>query len=337
MKSAVIPVFVTAWVCWPIARRDRHLRARHLQTTVLAPDLSERMVRNPGHFDIKHFANTTGARRQVVDALADRLGVRPGFRKHRVANVLAIVGHLVSRGEASRQLHAPHRQYLTPSDTLKARDALVAAVEPDELLFATLPKALGLRAVPTDTKTYRNRLTPTPKRLASDAFDELTGCYRPVSSTDLLRRTARCERRDQHGGAVTGQAAAALENEVLDPTVASVSSWSWRTTPSTPILDWIKAVATVVAKKVHQRNGPTSDRASGSGDQLPQQIDSLPAPCRSPRRTPGRTAADHSDALRVDDHPLRRQRTRPASSASTRIKEPHASRRTRSTARPRGP
>ena len=112
------------------------------------------MVRNPGHFDIKHFANTTGARRQVIDAVADRFEVRPGFRKHRVANVLAIVGHLVSQVKHLEN-YTRRTSSLTPS-TLKARDALVAAVEPDELLFATLPEAIGLRAVPTDTKTYRN-------------------------------------------------------------------------------------------------------------------------------------------------------------------------------------
>ena len=93
MKAGAIPVLVTATL---IASSDEVAIYEHgTFKPLLTPELSERMVRNPGHFDIKHFANTTGARRQVVDALADRLGLQPGFRKHRVANVLTVVGHLV--------------------------------------------------------------------------------------------------------------------------------------------------------------------------------------------------------------------------------------------------
>ena len=90
-------------------------------------------MRNPGHFEVKHFSNTTGARRQVTSTLADHLGVRPSFRKHRVANVLAIVGHLVSRVRKLDKYTLRTRN-LT-SATRKARDTIVAAVEPDELVL----------------------------------------------------------------------------------------------------------------------------------------------------------------------------------------------------------
>ena len=200
------------------------------------------MVRNPGHFDIKHFANTTGARRQVVDALADRLGVRPGLRKHRVANVLAIVSHLVSQVKHLDN-YTRRTNSLTPS-TLKARDALVAAVEPDELLFATLPKAIGLRAVPTDTRTYLNANTYAEE--VGDALDELTGCYDQLPPR-TPRRTARGERRDQPACPSPARPQPSRTRSSTPP--RERSSWSWRMTAVDTDTDWIKAVATVVAKK----------------------------------------------------------------------------------------
>ena len=95
MKEGVIPVFVTAAL---LASRDEIAIYEHgTFRPLLAPEVSERMVRNPYHFDIKHFANTTGARRSVINALARSLAVRPLFRQYRVANVLGIAGHLVSQ------------------------------------------------------------------------------------------------------------------------------------------------------------------------------------------------------------------------------------------------
>ena len=240
MKAAVIPVFVTAAL---LAFRDEIAIYEHgTFKPLFTADLSERMVRNPGHFEIKHFANTTGARRQVIQALADHLGVRPGFRKYRVANVLAVVGHLVS-GVRNLENYTLRTQYLT-SDTLKARDTLVAAVEPDELLFDKLPKTLGFWSVPADTQNYEQ--ADAYAQRASDALDELTECYRRLLADlfDLLLETsAETTRR-----AITGQAAA-LENEVLNPSVRAFILTLANDTMDDD-LDWMKVVATVIAKKV---------------------------------------------------------------------------------------
>ena len=240
MKAAVIPVFVTAAL---LAFRDEIAIYEHgTFKPLFTADLSERMVRNPGHFEIKHFANTTGARRQVIQALADHLGVRPGFRKYRVANVLAVVGHLVS-GVRNLENYTLRTQYLT-SDTLKARDTLVAAVEPDELLFDKLPKTLGFWSVPADTQKYEQ--ADAYAQRVSDALDELTECYRRLLADlfDLLLETsAETTRR-----AITGQAAA-LENEVLNPSVRAFIL-TLANDSMDDDLDWMKVVATVVAKKV---------------------------------------------------------------------------------------
>ena len=80
MKAAVVPVFVTAGL---LAFRDEVAIYEHgTFKPVLSPEVSERMVRNPGHFDVKHFANaqrrTThgrGSSHRAVGALGGHRGL----------------------------------------------------------------------------------------------------------------------------------------------------------------------------------------------------------------------------------------------------------------------
>ena len=260
MKAAVIPVLVTAGL---LAFRDEIAIYEHgTFKPLLTPDLSERMVRNPGHFDIKHFANITGARRQVIDVIAERLRVRQGFPKHRVANVLSIVGHLVSQMRTLDN-YTLHTRNLS-SITLKARDTLLSAVEPDELLFDTLPTALGFRPIPADTKTYRK--ADAYARKVGEVLAQLAHCYQHLL-TDLvhflLETSAETSRL-----AVTGQAAA-LENEVLNPTVRAFVLTLANNGVDTDT-DWIQPIATVVAQKAPTEW--TDDDLLRFRHELPQQL-----------------------------------------------------------------
>ena len=239
MKAAVVPVFVTAGL---LAHANEIAIYMHgTFKPLLSAELSERMVKNPGHFEFKHFANTTGARRQVIDELAARLGVRPAFRKHRVANVLAIVGHLVSLVNRLDN-YTLHTRNL-PEPAKDAREALVTAVEPDELLFIALPKALGFRPVPADTKSYAKARAYAES--VGAALEDLTGCLENLLGDlyDLLLE----ESGETSRLAILGQAAA-LENEVLDPKIRAfvlrLADDSVHTN-----MEWIKAVAMVVAEK----------------------------------------------------------------------------------------
>ena len=260
MKAAVIPVFVTAAL---LAFRDEVAIYEHgTFKPLLTPDLSERMVRNPGHFDIKHFANTTGARRQVVDALAEHLGVRQRFGKYRVANVLSIVGHLVS---CVRSLDSyTRRTHNLTCPTREVRDALAAAVEPDLLLFDRLPKALGFRSIPVGAETYGK--TKAYAESVSKALEELTTCHNRLLAElfeFLLEVSAETKRL-----AIIGQAAA-LENEVLDPAARAFILTLANSGADTDI-DWINAVATVVAKKAPSEW--TDDDLARFRRELPQQV-----------------------------------------------------------------
>ena len=239
MKAAVIPVFVTAALL--VFRDEIAIYEHGTFKPLLTPALSERMVRNPGHFEIKHFANTTGARRHVIDALVGRLGKRSGFHTHRVGNVLSVVGHLVSQ---VRNLDSFTRQTrnLTAA-TRKVRDALAAAVEPDELLFDTLPNALGFPPVPADTETYAK--VSEYAESVGVALEELTGRHDRLLAElfELLLDTSA----ETNRLAITGQAAG-LENEVLNPSVRAFVLTLANDGVDTDA-DWISAVATVVARK----------------------------------------------------------------------------------------
>ena len=260
MKAAVIPVFVTAALL--VFRDEIALYEHGTFKPLLTPALSERMVRNPGHFDIKHFASTTGARRQVIDALAGGVGKRSGFRMPRVENVLSVVGYLVSRVR-NLDSYTRRTRNLTVT-TRKVRDALAAAVEPDDLLFDTLPNALGFRPVPADTETYA-KVSEYAESLGA-VLEELTGCHDRFLAElfeFLLDTSAETTRL-----AITGQAAA-LENEVLNPSVRAFVLTLANDGVDTDA-DWISAVATVVARKAPAEWN--DDDLSRFRHELPRQV-----------------------------------------------------------------
>ena len=284
MKAGVIPVFVTVGL---LACSDEVAIYEHgTFKPILTAELSERMVRNPKHFDLKHFANTSGARRQVVEELAARLAVRPRFRKHRVSNVLAVVGELVSQ---VRLLDNYTRRTRNLSDAAIAlREALATAVEPDELLFAAIPKALGYRPVPATTKTYVKASEYADA--VADALKELTGSYQRLADEML-------EELFSISGETTrlaiAEQAAALNGEVLDPAVrAFVLALANDGIDSDT--DWIQTIATVVAKRA-PAEWTDADRARFRTE-LSQQVASFQ---RLVALHADRRAAGVADAMRL--------------------------------------
>ena len=260
MKGAVVPVFVTAAL---LAFREEIAIYEHgTFKPLLTPDLSERMVRNPHHFDIRHFANTTGGRRQVVAALAGRLGVRPGFRKHRVANVLSVVAHLV--GQVTRLNRYVRKTKHLPAETLEVREALVTAVEPDELLFRSLPTALGFDPVRPDGGTYANA-DAYAARVAT-AIEELVGCYDRLLNDllELLLATSMETTRK-----ALAEQAASLDVDALDPSMRAFVLTLSRDAADSD-MDWIETVATVVAQKAPAEW--TDADLSRFRDELPRQV-----------------------------------------------------------------
>ncbi len=239
MKAGVIPVFVTVGL---LAYSNEVAIYEHgTFRPLLTDDLSERMVRNPKHFDIKHFASTSGARRQVIEALAARLEVRPRFRKHRVSNVLAVVGELVSQ---VRQIDNYTRRTRNLSDDAIAfREVLAIAVEPDELLFTAIPEALDYPPVPAATEDYSEASEYADA--VAGALEKLTGSYQCLVD-EMLEELFSVS--GETSRLAIAEQAAALDGEVLDPEVrAFVLALANDGIDSD--IDWIQTIATVVAKK----------------------------------------------------------------------------------------
>ena len=239
MKAGVVPVLVTAaLLAHPaeIALYEHGTFKPHLTV-----DMAERMVRNPGFFEIKHFASARGARRQAIDALVQQLGVKQqsGDRR-RGGSVLSVVGHLVSR--ARRLDSFVQRTSGLAPETAAVRDALLAAVEPDELLFVSLPEVLGFQEIEpgdnySDAAVYATAvaealadLEAASERLLSDSLDLLLSCGGGASRQAVIER------------------AASIDADVLDsesrPFVLALANDG-----VDDDLEWVKIIATVVARK----------------------------------------------------------------------------------------
>lgn len=100
----------------------------------LRPEVTERMTKNPEHFELKYFKRTPSKATLLKYVSTD---LKTG------SSVLATVSYLV-RVISSLPPHIKHTKNLDKK-TMAVRDAIMNATEPDTLLFTSLPKALGFR------------------------------------------------------------------------------------------------------------------------------------------------------------------------------------------------
>ena len=247
VKVGVIPVVVTAAL---LARADRIAIYEHGTFQLgLSPELSERMVRNPEHFEIKHFANISGRRRDALDVLAARFGIDAGLGGRRVGNVLAVTLYLAGRMRGLEQW--TRRTSHLSADALAVRDALNEATEPDVLLFELLPVALGYAPIAPGRRSVETR--QDSRNGVFEAFaDGLAQCIDELTSRcrlmiGELRDELLASAGERMRLAVSGPAAG-LVDEVLDRDMrAFVLALSNEVYDDDD--DWMASVATVVAKK----------------------------------------------------------------------------------------
>lgn len=237
MKAGAIPVLVTAVL---IATSDEVALYEHgTFRPVLTEAICDRMVRNPSHFEVKYYANANGARRDVIEALATALGVVPRFRKQRVGNVLAIVGELVAR--VSRL--TPHTLAATnlTDEAIAVRDAVVAATEPDTLLFNALPAALGFNSIGSSTPKWKH-VAEYAERLER-ALAELANHY--AATLDGLVNALLHESREPDRERLAAQAAV-IRDEIINPELRSFVL-ALEATNFEPA-HWIENIATVITR-----------------------------------------------------------------------------------------
>ena len=238
MKQGAIPIFITA--AFLVYQDEIAIYERGTFNPLLTPEMLERMVKNPSHFEFKHFANSTNARRIVIDTLAKRFQLKPKFRKHRVSNVLNIVNHIVLTVNQLNDF-AVGTNCLS-SRTIEVRDTILSAVEPDLLIFESLPRSVNLPEIFPDSDTY-DFAKEYAKRM-SDALTELSSFYANVLDEMFKFLLESCAETCRL--AITGQAAS-LRNEILNPDIQAFVSLLADCKYSDA--DWIEAVATVVSNK----------------------------------------------------------------------------------------
>lgn len=239
MKAGVIPVLLTASL---LANEDSIAIYEHgTFVPELTSYISERMVRNPDHFEIKNFSNYVGARKHFIDSLADGIGVEHKLVSKRVSNILSVVNFLIAK-ISQLDNFTLNTKNLTKKSLL-VRDALLSAVEPDELIFSTLPVSLDLPPVNIKSRKYDYSSEFVIK--LSETLEELEQYFHQLLArllNILLEVSGEPSRK-----AIAGQAIV-IQDEIINPEIrAFVLALANDTIEDD--LDWAKTVATVVTNK----------------------------------------------------------------------------------------
>lgn len=151
----------------------------------LSAGRAERMVKNPGHFSLKYY-HKTKSRAALVENVAERLGADPKD------GMVGVVGRLVW---TVRMLPVYTGRSKNLSKTaLAVRNAIQGAVEPDTLLFESLPRALGMGPLGRSidmrvTSRFASSLTRSVNELLA-AFDNMMDEMRQL----LLKETGTPDR-----------------------------------------------------------------------------------------------------------------------------------------------
>ena len=183
IKDGVMPIFALLII---LATRDKVALYEHgTYVPRINAGLAERLVKNPAHFSFKYYRKSK-YRATLVQRTAELLGVDPQY------GMLGIVKHLVN---AVRVLPAYTSKTKDLSgSTLAVRDAIKSAMEPDTLLFESLPDVLGIKPSSRSTDeaqvdVFANRLAHAINELQT-AFDSMTEDMR----ISLLKETHMADR-----------------------------------------------------------------------------------------------------------------------------------------------
>jgi hypothetical protein len=185
----------------------------------LSDEICERLVRNPGNFEIKHFASRSGNRALLLTAVADRLGIKTHRRTRnlRVASVLAVLSNIVALMNTLPE-HVKRTSFIS-EDTQAVRSELLKATEPDELFFSAMPRALGMAPIPTSGDYKKADLFEVADRLGA-VVTELKSAYSSLLID--IRRALQEEFRCPDEGlreSLSGRARE-IKGKVIDPKVA---------------------------------------------------------------------------------------------------------------------
>ncbi|MGP3733050.1 ATP-binding protein [Streptomyces sp. GDS52] len=169
LKAGVVPVFLMPALV--IRRHDVALFEEGTYLPRLTIDAVERLVKGPGRFSVKYTPAGDGQRGSIIKKLMVSLGVEaPRSKALRNPDLLAVASALIMR-VADLNKYARTTKNIS-ADARVVRSTIAKAVDPDELIFHALPKALGLPEVPARTRVNAEVANTYVERLAA-AADEL--------------------------------------------------------------------------------------------------------------------------------------------------------------------
>lgn len=230
LKSGVLPVLFAAVL---IEHNDDVCLYRDATfVPILGPEHFELLVKDPARFSVKHFV-TTGLRAQVfkeIEELVSRGDKAKG--KTRNASLLSVVKPLI-------QFVNNLPQYTKKTSNLNEqaraiRDAISAAKQPDEMLFSSIPEALGLTPIVAGDKENQNKARELRSGLLSalrelqTAYDEmLNSCHivlcrefkvEPTSCRQVLRTRGLSVALSASRGSFDSFVSTVIDDEVDDRT-----------------------------------------------------------------------------------------------------------------------
>jgi hypothetical protein len=181
IKAGVVPViFVAALI---LGRDDFAIFEEGTYQPGLSPDLIERLLKAPGRYSVKYVPASIGQRRLVLERLVAEFGVsapgRAAAAGDRNPALLAVTRSLLShiRGISG---YAVRTRRLS-SQASSVREALSTARDPDNLLFTTLPTALGLKPIPA-------RGPGRDESAAAEFAEKLKAAIREIAGADAALR-----------------------------------------------------------------------------------------------------------------------------------------------------
>ncbi len=191
IKEGVIPLFVIPIL---LIHKDNIAVYEHgSYVPKITIEVIERMVKNPVHFEVKYF-KLTPSKKQLIQTVSNDLGIKTN------SSILGIVSHIV-RIVSTLPPYVIKTQRLN-KNTLAVKGSIISAIEPDVLLFHTLPKALGFKPFSTSVsdkdiikfsktlansvKTLQNEFDKTLDDVI-DMLYETTGIYDRAKLSKLAK------------------------------------------------------------------------------------------------------------------------------------------------------
>lgn len=268
----------------------------------ITKEIAERLLKNPSHFQIKHFAATRGSRRLVVNGLSKSLAIDSW--RGTSPSVLLVVGHLVAfvNGLPPYSLRTKNLSQKTAA----VRRALMEATEPDVLIFETLPKALAIKDY-DPRRGFSEALISSYSRSLKSSIKELGSLHAKLLEEVVGELVSATASRSIDARSELVERAIRMKDKVIDPKLrALLAALSDREKDDQ---GWAEYVAMTVV-------GPAT--GSWSDDDRLRYLSSI----RELSGTLRRIEAIHFDRLALDDAPfdaLRLTVTRPDGAEIARV------------------